>query len=150
MSVQARADTASAAAVPIVSYLVLAPTPHLVAQECTQCGTRFFDRRNACASCSGTGFRSAPLGGEGTVRTFTIVHVAAPGIKVPFVAAIVDVGGTRVRANLINVPPDTGHVRVGLPVRLAVHSLGTDDQGTEAIGFGFEPVRQFELTQQED
>jgi uncharacterized protein len=41
-------------------------------------------------------------------------------------------------------------VRVGLPVRLAVYSLGTDDQGAEAIGFGFEPVRQFELTQQED
>jgi hypothetical protein len=31
---------------------------------------------------------------------------------------------------------------VGLPVRLAVYSLGTDDEGTEAVGFGFEPVAQ--------
>ena len=139
-----------APAVPIVSYLVLGPAPHLVAHECITCGARFFDRRNACARCSGTGFQAAPLQGEGTVRTFTIVHMAAPGIKVPFVAAVVDVGGTQVRANLINVPPDTAHVHVGLPVRLAVYSLGRDDQGTEAIGFGFEPVRQLDLRQQED
>ena len=42
-----------AAAVPIVDYLVLGDDPHLVAKECTGCGARFFDRRNACASCSG-------------------------------------------------------------------------------------------------
>jgi uncharacterized OB-fold protein len=137
-------------AIPIVSYLALSPAPHLVAQECGHCGARFFGRRNACACCSGTDFQPAPLEGDGTVRTFTIVHMAAPGIKVPFVAAVVDVGGTQVRANLINVAPDTAQVRVGLPVRLAVYSLGLDDQGTEAIGFGFEPVRQPELAQQED
>jgi uncharacterized protein len=150
MAEEAPAGSASAAAVPIVSYLALAPAPHLVAQECAECGARFFDRRNACARCPGTSFRPAPLPDEGTVRTFTIVHMAAPGIKVPFVAAVIDVGGTRVRANLINVPPDPAHVRVGLPVRLAVYSLGLDEQGSEAIGFGFEPVRQLELTQQED
>jgi uncharacterized OB-fold protein len=143
-------EAPSGTSIPIVSYLALDPAPHLVAQECGQCGARFFGRRNACASCSGTDFRPAPLAGEGTVRTFTIVHMAAPGIKVPFVAAVVDLGGTQVRANLINVPPDAGHVRVGLPVRLAVYSLGPDDQGTEAIGFGFEPVQPLDLTPQED
>ncbi len=128
--------------VPLVSYLHLTPAPHLVAQECTSCGARYFDRRNACASCPGTEFRSADIDTEGTVRTFSIVFVAAPGVKVPFVAAIVDCGGTQVRANIINVPADPEHVRVGLPVRLAVYSLGADSAGVEAIGFGFEPVKQ--------
>ena len=32
------------------------------------------------------------------------------------------------------------HVRTGMKVRLATYSLGTDDLGTEAIGFGFEPA----------
>ena len=36
--------------VPLVDYLVLGDDPHLVANECTACGARFFDRRNACAS----------------------------------------------------------------------------------------------------
>jgi uncharacterized OB-fold protein len=86
----------------------------------------------------------------GRCRTFTIVHMAAPGVRVPFVAAVVDCGGTRVRANLVNVPADPEHVRVGLPVRLAVYSLGTDEQGTEAIGFGFEPAPGAGQAQQED
>ena len=136
------ADRGGAATVPLVSYLALTPAPHLVASECTACGAHYFDRRNACAACPGTDFRAVPLPTEGTVRTFTIVHMAAPGVRLPFVAAVVDCGGTQVRANLINVPADPDHVRVGLPVRLAVYSLGTDDEGTEAVGFGFEPVAQ--------
>ena len=71
--------------VPLTAYLVLEPEPHLVAHECTACGARFFDRRNACAACSNTTFRHA-------------------------------------------VP--------------ATYSLGTDDHGTEAIGFGFEPIEE--------
>ena len=42
--------------IPLVDYLVLGDEPHLVANECTACGARFFDRRNACAACGGTEF----------------------------------------------------------------------------------------------
>jgi uncharacterized OB-fold protein len=59
---------------------------------------------------------------------------------VPFVAAIVNCGGTSVRANLINVDPTPEKVHLGMKVRLATFSLGDDDNGTEAIGFGFEPL----------
>ena len=55
-------------------------------------------------------------------------------------ASVVDCGGTQVRANLINVEPDPEHVRDGMKVRLATYPMGTDSAGTEAIGFGFEPV----------
>ena len=77
---------------------------------------------------------------EGELRTFTIVSLAAPGIAVPFVAGVVDCGGTSVRGNLINVDPDPEHVHLGMKVRLATYSLGADDDGTEAVGFGFEPI----------
>jgi len=125
--------------IPLVDYLVLGDDPHLVAHECTACGARYFDRRNACASCGLTGFTTVDIPTEGAVRAFTIVAFAAPGIPTPFVAAMVDCGGTSVRANLINVPPDPEHVSLGMPVRLATEVVGTDDEGTEAIGFGFEP-----------
>jgi uncharacterized OB-fold protein len=127
--------------IPLVDYLVLdGDEPHLVAQECTNCGARYFDRRNACANCFATEFKPVPIATDGTVRAFTIVAFAAPGIPTPFVAAVVDCGGTQVRANLINVEPDAEHVRDGMAVRLATHSIGADSEGTEAIGFGFEPV----------
>jgi uncharacterized OB-fold protein len=126
--------------IPLVDYLVLGDDPHLVAHECTTCGARFFDRRNACAACSGTSFAPARVPGEGEVRAFTIVSMAAPGIPVPFVASVVDCDGTSVRANLVNVPPDPEHVRVGMKVRLTTVPVGTDGAGTEAIGFGYEPL----------
>lgn len=126
--------------VPMVDYLVLGEDPHLQAWQCRSCGARFFDRRNACASCSGTGFDRVALPTEGTVRTFTIVSMAAPGIPVPFVASVVDCGGTSVRGNVVNVDPDPDHVRTGMRVRLTTFAIGTDDAGVEAVGYGFEPV----------
>jgi uncharacterized OB-fold protein len=126
--------------IPLVDYLVLGENPHLVAHECTSCGARFFDRRNACASCGGTGFKSVDVPTTGEVRAFTIVSHAAPGIPVPFVASVVDCESTSVRANLINVPPDPDHVTLGMKVRLATAVIGSDDDGTEAVGFGFEPL----------
>jgi uncharacterized protein len=126
--------------IPIVDYLALEPEPHLVAHACTSCGAQFFDRRNACASCgSDEGFRSVDVGTEGELQAYTIVSLAAPGIPVPFVAGLVKCGDTSVRANVINTEPDPEHVSLGMKVKLATYVVGTDDEGTEAIGFGFEP-----------
>jgi uncharacterized OB-fold protein len=126
--------------VPLVDYLVLGDRPHLVANQCDACGARYFDHRNACASCSQTKFSKVDVAGEGELRTFTIVAHAAPGIPVPFVAGVVDCDGTSVRGNVINTAPDPEHIRSGMKVRLATYVVGTDEEGTEAIGFGFEPV----------
>ena len=126
--------------IPLVDYLVLGKDPHLVANECTACGARFFDRRNACAACGKNEFHRVDIPTEGEVQAFTIVSFAAPGVPVPYVAALVDCEGTSVRANLINVEPDPEHVTLGMRVRLATQPIGADGNGTEAIGFGFEPV----------
>jgi uncharacterized OB-fold protein len=128
------------AQIPLVEYLALGDDPHLVAQRCTGCGATFFDRRNACAGCFGTSFEATDIATEGEVRAFTIVAHAAPGIPVPFVAVVVDCDGTSVRGNLVNIEPDAEHVHTGLKVRLTTFPIGTDAAGTEAIGFGFEPL----------
>jgi len=127
--------------IPFVNYLVLGDRPHLEANECVKCGARFFDRRNACASCFSTdGFTKVPVPTEGEVRAFSIVTFAAPGVQVPFVSAIVNCGGTSVRGTIVNIPPDPEHVKLGMKVRLALVPVGTDDEGTEAINYGFEPA----------
>ena len=126
--------------IPLVDYLVLGDSPHLVAHECTACGARFFDRRNACANCSGTDFRTVDVPTTGELRAFTIVTFAAPGVPVPFVAGVVDCDGTSVRGNVINVDPTPENVKLGMKVKLATYPVGTDTNGVEAVGFGFEPV----------
>ncbi|MHB1447187.1 MAG: Zn-ribbon domain-containing OB-fold protein [Acidimicrobiales bacterium] len=126
--------------VPLVEYLELGDDPHLTAQECTGCGARYFDRRNACASCEGDEFKRVRIANEGTLRAFTIVSLAAPGVPVPFVAGVIDCDGTSVRGNVVNVEPSPENVSTGMKVRLTTFPIGTDDDGVEGIGFGFEPV----------
>jgi uncharacterized protein len=127
---------------PIVDYLVLDDgAPHLVATACTVCGALYFDRRNACGKCGGRAFERRPLPNEGEVRSFTIVHRAAPGVPTPYVSAIVDLdGGGVVKANVVGVEPSPQHVRLGMPVKLTTFVAGTDDDGTDAVAFGYEPA----------
>lgn len=126
--------------IPYVEYLALGDRPHLVANQCTSCGARFFDRRNACAACFATSFTRVDIPTDGEVRSFSIVTFAAPGVQVPYVSAIVDCGGTSVRGTIVNTSPDPEHVKLGMKVRLTTYGVGTDDEGTEAINYGFEPA----------
>ncbi len=128
--------------VPIVDYLVLDDgPPHLVAWRCEGCGALYFDRRNGCARCFGDTFERTGLATEGTVRSFTIVHRAAPGVPVPYASAIVDLdGGGLVKANVVHTPADPEHVGLGMRVRLTTFNAGRDREGTEAVAFGFEPA----------
>lgn len=137
--VSAASSSARTSRVPIVRYLELTPSPHLVAAECAACGARFFDEREACARCSGRDFASAVVSERGEVSTFSIVHVAPEGVRVPFVPAVVDCDGTLVSGNIIDVPPDADHVFLGMRVRLQIFSIGFDVNGVEAVGFGFAP-----------
>jgi len=128
--------------VPIVGYLVIDDGPaHLAAWEAVDSGALYFDRRNADAKGGGTEFRRRNLASTGKVRSFTIVHRAVPGVPTPYVSAIVDLdGGGVVKTNLLNVAPDPQVVQLGMPVKLTTFVAGTDDDGTEAVAFGFEPA----------
>lgn len=128
--------------IPVVDYLVLdADEPHLVAWESADSGALYFDRRNADANSGGTEFRRRRLGTTGVVRSFTIVHRAVPGIPTPYVSAIVDLdGGGTVKANVVGVTPDPEHVALGMKVKMTTFPAGNDDDGAEAIAFGFEPI----------
>ena len=125
--------------IPMVDYLVLGDSPHLVANECTDCGAKFFDRRNACASCGGTSFKKTDIATEGEIRSFTIVTAFMPGAD-NYVPVVVDLGGTSVRGQLINTPAEAANIALGQKVRLTTYSIGADTAGTEAINYGFEPV----------
>ena len=128
------------AQVPLVDYLILGDEPHLAAHECTSCGARFFDRRNACAGCGGLEFTAVDIPTEGELTAYTIVAFAAPGVPVPFVAGVIDCQGTSVRANVVNIEAAPDNVELGMKVRLTTFPIGSDSEGVEAIGFGFEPI----------
>jgi uncharacterized OB-fold protein len=128
------------ARVPIVSYLVLDDPPRLRSNRCTACGALYFDERVACARCGLQVFDEVAHPVSGRVGSFTIVHRASPGIETPYVSAVVYLDdGTAVKTNIVGCPPDPQHVHLDMPVVLETFPVGTDDAGTEAIGFAFTP-----------
>jgi uncharacterized OB-fold protein len=128
--------------IPIVDYLALDDgPPHLVAWESVDSGALYFDRRNADANSGGTEFKRRKLATTGKLRSFTIVHRTVPGVPAPYVSALVDLdGGGSVKGNLVNIEPDPEHVKLGMPLRMTTFVAGTDDDGTEAVAFAFEPA----------
>ena len=123
--------------IPAVDYLVLSDPPHLQAWVCSGCGASYFDRRNACASCFADAFERRPLATEGVVRAFTRVE---RGAKEPFTSVVVDLtGGGTVKANLRGVD-EPASITPDFKVRLCTFVVGVDDDGVEAVAFGFEPV----------
>jgi uncharacterized OB-fold protein len=127
--------------VPIVDYLVIDDgAPYLTANVCEECGALYLDRRNACAKCGKTAFGRKQLADTGTLKAFTIVHRAAPTVPVPYVSAVVklDDGGA-VHTNIVNVEPDPDHVQLNMRVRMTTYTAGVDEDGIEAVAFGFEP-----------
>lgn len=59
----------------------------------------------------------------------------------PYVSAVVETDdGTSVRSNVVNCSPDPETVTLGMKVRLTTYPIGRDDEGTEAVAFGYEPV----------
>jgi uncharacterized OB-fold protein len=130
--------------VSVVDYLVLDDgEPYLIASACHGCGATYFERHNACGRCFGTSFEGRRMANTGTVRSYTIVHRGAPSVAVPYVAAIVELdGGGVVRANIRDVEPEPGEVRLGMPVTMTTFVAGTDDDGTEAVAFGYVPARE--------
>jgi uncharacterized protein len=127
--------------IPIVNYLVLDDgPPHLVAQQCSQCGARYLANRLACAHCGKREFTPKVLSATGEVGSFTIVYRAAPGVQTPYVSALVDLDdGTTVKANVVGCPADPAVVSLHMRVRLTTFEAGADAEGVTAIAFGFEP-----------
>ena len=128
--------------VPIVDYLQLGECPHLLANQCLSCEARFFDRRNACGACGATGFTTVQVDNQAVLKAFSIVHRAAPTVKVPFVSAILETkDGTTVRSNIVGLD-DLADAELGMALELTTYVCGIDDDGTECMAFGYVQLNQ--------
>ena len=94
-----------------------------------------------CGSCYTAGpFKPRKLATTGTVRAFTVVKRGAIGDG--FISAIVDFdGGGNAKSNLLNGDLNNfENNKLGAPVKLVTYTVDTDDNGNEAVAFGFETV----------
>jgi uncharacterized protein len=134
---------------PIVPFLKLDPKPHLIAVKCSNCGSIFMDlKRVACSKCGSTKekFNEVSLSDKGKVYVFSVVHQSYPGIKTPYITAIVDLPeGVSVRATLVDLDPELAQKEpkkvFDLPVEMVTQVAAKDREGHDVIAFSYKPSK---------
>ncbi len=117
-------------------------TPRLLGSRCPSCGEHLFPRRVVCARCLHEGCDDVELGPDGTIHTWTFVHVPRFGDRSRdgggYGVGQVDLPeGPRVQAVLLG---DRDALSIGLPVRLDLEVVRTTDDGDEIVTFRFAPL----------
>ena len=114
--------------------------PRLIAARCAACGKLHFPAGTVCLYCGADGCRETPVGARGRLRLYTAVLTRPPGYRgeVPYGFSVVEVeDGLCVIARLTEARLD--RLRPGLPVRLVVDTLFTDDDGQAVLDYAFRP-----------
>lgn len=96
--------------------------------RCKKCRAVTFPPLGVCRDCKGTELERCELGGEGVIRTFTVIRVAPEGRKPPYVVAMAALDeGPWVLGNLEGVNPDEADMGlIGKRVRLGRRSVKGD------------------------
>ena len=93
---------------------------HLVLFRCDDCGLWIHPSAPICRGCLSRNVGPQPTSGRGVIASFTINHQPwIPGVKVPYVVAIVELNdqvGLRMMTNIVGCEPSA--VRIGLPVHV--------------------------------
>jgi uncharacterized OB-fold protein len=114
--------------------------PRLVAGQCAACGQLHFPRGEVCPYCAADGCTERGVGPEGRLWLWTAVTARPPGYRgpLPFGFGVVELaGGLRVVTRLTEARPD--RLLAGLPMRLVLEPLHTDDDGRPVVSYAFRP-----------
>ncbi len=102
--------------------------PRLIGTECGDCGTKVFPPVHVCPECMSENIAETELSMEGTLYSWSVVHVAPKEWKVPYVAGYVDLtDGVRVFAHIVGADPAA--LEMDMPVGLTTAVLGEDGNG---------------------
>jgi uncharacterized OB-fold protein len=118
--------------------------PRLLGSRCVDCDEHFFPRRVVCAKCLSCDLEDVELGPDGTLHTFTYVHVPMFGSRDTknggYGVGQVDLPeGPRVQAVLSGGPRD---FEIGMAMRLELETLRESSDGKEIVIFRFRPIAE--------
>jgi uncharacterized protein len=117
--------------------------PRLLGTRCTACGEHFFPRRAICAKCLSEGTADVELSPQGTLYSFTFVHLPLFGSTNlehfdGYGVGQIDLPeGTRIQAPLAGKREE---FHVGQRVRLELEKLREDDAGNDVMIVRFRPT----------
>lgn len=116
--------------------------PQLLASRCSRCDEVTFPKQLRCANCSCDAVEEVAIGPRGKLWSFTNVNYPVPdGYKgpVPYGVGMIEMPeGVRLLAHL--TCSDPRELRVGMDMTLVLDPLFVDEEGSEVVGFKFQPV----------
>ena len=101
--------------------------------QCGKCGELAVPPKEFCPTCQEQNWMPVPLGGGGSIASFTVIRVAPRGRggEAPYAIAVVQLDeGVSLLGRIVDIPFES--LRSGLPVRFRPLVTG----GQTAIGFG--------------
>ena len=115
--------------------------PHLRGSRCPECGEVSFPFRPVCPRCKTEATEEIPLGRGARLYSFTVCYTAPEGWRAPYLQAYVELPeGIRVFTLISDaVPPETGSLRVGMPMDLVVEPARTGPGGETYSTYKFRP-----------
>lgn len=112
----------------------------LTTTRCRGCGRIDWPPRAFCPGCTSDAYEWVDLPHEGRVHGFTVQETGVPaGYPRPRVFAMVDVGGLRIFAPLLEVPDPT-RLAVGMLVRFTRIRVADDPRGQARYLPAFTPT----------
>ena len=116
--------------------------PVLIAARCEACGKLQFPAAPTCPYCAGEQCAEVRVGPAAQLWLYTAVHARPPGYRgpVPYGFGIVELAdGLRVVTRLTECRLE--RLRPGMPMRLVVDGLCSDDAGAPVLSYAFAPER---------
>ena len=112
--------------------------PRLLAGRCDPCGQLHFPATPCCPYCGEARCTEVAVGPVGRLFLYTVIKSAPPGYRgpVPYGFGVVELAeGLRVVTRLTG--SHFAALQAGLPVRLVVEALFTDEDGTPVLSYAF-------------
>jgi uncharacterized OB-fold protein len=94
-------------------------------QRCGACATTYFPPQPFCPACSSDDVAVVRASGRGSLYSYVITHLPAPGFEAPYVLAVVALDeGPRLLTNLVGVEPDPDSLPLDLAVEVMYEPVG--------------------------
>jgi uncharacterized protein len=130
----------------VQGYIHFATSPsdstYLIGSKCELCGYVAFPKRSVCPNCvKGDTMKEIPLSGKGKLHSFSIAHIAPPGLTAPYLVAWVNLDeGPRIFSQITGCEIDEKALQIGQRLEFVVDKISIDEKGNELIGYKFRPV----------
>ncbi len=98
----------------------------LLLNACNSCGGKaYFPPRPFCPRCGSRDVAVIEASGRGTLHSYVISHLPAPGYEPPFAVAVVMLEeGVKMVSNILDCPPDPDMLALDMPLEVTFEQRG--------------------------